>query len=85
MAGVVYALCALTALGCAVMLLLGYRKTGNRLLLWSGLCFSCLTVNNVLVFVDLLVVPDIDLYTWRNGTGLLGMALLLFGLIWEVD
>lgn len=85
MASLVYILCALTACGCAVLLLQSHAKTGNRLLLWSGLCFVGLTINNVLVFLDLVVVHDIDLHFWRNLSGLIGMSLLIFGLIWEGD
>lgn len=85
MAGIVYILCALTALGCAALLLQSHARTGNRLLLWSGLCFVGLTLNNVLVFLDMLVIHDLDLYFWRNLAALIGMSLLIFGLIWEGD
>jgi hypothetical protein len=81
MAGLVYILCALTAASCAVLLLRAYRANGARLLLWGGICFLCLTVNNVLVFVDLLLVPGVDLFTWRNVAALAGMAVLVWGLI----
>jgi hypothetical protein len=83
MAGIVYVLCALTAASCAVLLLRGYRASGARLLLWGGLCFLCLTVNNVIVFLDLMVVPSVDLFIWRNAAALLGMALLVWGLIMD--
>ncbi len=83
MATLVYALCALATLGCAALLLRGYRRSGSGLLLWSGLCFLCLTLNNVLVAVDLLVFPEVDLYLVRNFTALAGVGLLLYGLIWE--
>jgi hypothetical protein len=81
---IVYLLCALTALACAGLLLRGYARSGARLLLWSGLCFVGLTLNNVLVFVDLVLVPSIDLFTWRNLAAVGGMAVLLYGLIWDV-
>jgi hypothetical protein len=83
LAGTVYAACALTALACALLLLRGYRTSGARLLLWGGLCFVALTLNNVLVFVDLMVVPDVSLFTWRNGAALAGMSVLVGGLIWD--
>jgi uncharacterized protein DUF5985 len=79
----VYILCALTSLACAVMLLRSYVKTRVRLLLWSGLCFIGLTANNVLLFVDLIVVPNVDLSLWRHCATLAGLALLLYGLIWD--
>jgi uncharacterized protein DUF5985 len=80
---IVYVLCALTSLGCAWLLLRSYRRTRTRLLLWAGLCFAGLTVNNVLLFVDLVVVPTVDLSLLRNGTALASLAVLVFGLSWE--
>jgi hypothetical protein len=80
----VYLLCATTALACAVLLLRGFRRTGARLLLWAGLCFVGLTVNNGLVFADLVLVPAIDLFTWRNMAALVAVATLLYGLVWDV-
>ena len=81
----VYFLCALTSLICAVMLLRGYRRSRVRLLLWSGLCFACFTVNNIILFVDVQVLPDRDLSVLRSLPSLLGISLLLYGLVWESD
>ncbi len=81
----VYSLCALTSLICAVMLLRGYRRSRARLLLWSGLCFACFALNNVILFIDLQVLPERDLSVLRSLPSLLGMALLLYGLVWESD
>ena len=83
MVTVVYALCAVTSSACALLLLRGFRSSGARLLLWSGLCFAGLAVNNVLLFVDMSVVPDVDLSLWRTVPALVGIALLLFGLVWD--
>ncbi|MGH8607512.1 MAG: DUF5985 family protein [Gammaproteobacteria bacterium] len=85
MAAVIYTLCALTALLCAVLLLRAYRRSRYPLLLWSGLCFMGLTGNNALVVIEKLVIPDADLSTWRLLIGLLAMLVLLYGLIWKVD
>lgn len=85
MAYVVYSLCALTAGACCWLLGSAYRRSGNHLLFWSALCFGGLTLNNILVLIDLQMVPDISLFTWRNATALASMALLLYGLIWERD
>ena len=80
----VYALCAGAAFLCAVLLLSAYRETGTRLLLWSTVCFACLTLNNALVMVDLVFLPTIDLFLVRTVAALAGVAALLFGLVWEI-
>ena len=83
-AGAVYVLGALIALSCGVLLLRGYRRGRQKLLLWSGLCFLGLTLSNFLIFVDLILLPpSIDLYPLRLATDCIAMALLLYGLIWE--
>ena len=81
MAEAVYLLCALTSLACAVLLLRGYRASRTPLLFWSCLCFVGLVVNNVLLFVDLVMVPDFDLRVLRASTALGSLALLLYGLV----
>jgi hypothetical protein len=83
MATLVYALCALTSLACAVLLLRGYRSSRARLLLWSGLCFAGLAANNVILLIDKRVVPTMDLSLWRSLPALAGVAILLYGLVWE--
>jgi hypothetical protein len=85
MAFTIYLLCTLTSLACAGLLLGSYRRTGHRLLFWSGLCFASMTVNNVLLMADKLVFADIDLLPWRLVTALLAVALLLYGLIYEKE
>jgi hypothetical protein len=79
----VYVLCALTSVLCAVLLIRSYRRTHVRLLLWSSLCFVGLGLNNILLCVDLLVVPSADLSLWRSGAALCGMTALLVGLVGE--
>ena len=83
MAEAVYLLCALTSAGCAVMLLRSYLRTRTRLLLWSSLCFIGLALNNVLLFIDRVIVPETDLSLPRNATALVALVLLVFGLIWD--
>ena len=85
MVGFIYSLCAMTALLCAVLLLKAYRRSGYRLLFWGGLCFVGLTLNNVLVIVDRIVVPYVDLSTWRLILALGALLVFLFGLIWDSD
>ena len=80
---VVYILCAATSGLCAVLLLRGYVKSRARLLFWSGLCFVGFALNNVLLIVDVHVVPAIDLSVWRTIPALIGISLLIYGLVWE--
>jgi hypothetical protein len=84
-AGIVYALCALTAIMCAVLLLQSYARTKYRLLLWSGLCFAGLTINNLLLVTDKLIFPYIDLSPWRSAVALAAMCILLYGLVWDSE
>ncbi|HEY6922127.1 MAG TPA: DUF5985 family protein [Steroidobacteraceae bacterium] len=84
MAELVYVLCAATSILCTVLLLRGYLASRTRLLFWASLCFAGLALNNILLFLDLSVLPDIDLFWWRTWAALLGMMVLLFGLIWEI-
>lgn len=83
MAKVIYALCTLTSLTCAWLLLRSFMYKRYRLLFWSGLCFVGLSVNNILVVLDKVVLPSVDLLTWRLVSGLVAVLLLLYGLIWE--
>jgi hypothetical protein len=81
--GVVFILCAATCLICAIMLFRGYARTGVRLLFWSGLCFAGLMIDNIMVYIDLVIVPDISLVMWRKVPGLVAICLLLYGLVWD--
>jgi Family of unknown function (DUF5985) len=80
-----YSLAILTSLGCTVLLIRGYRQRQYSLLLWSAVCFACLTANNVLLFVDLLVFPTVDLRLWRLVTSLAGVLCMLYAFIWESE
>jgi drug/metabolite transporter (DMT)-like permease len=83
-AEVVYLLCTATSLLCSILLFRAYRRTGTRLLMWSGICFACLCVNNVLLFLDIIVLgPRANLSVWRGIAALIGIALLCYGLIEE--
>ncbi|MGH8992611.1 MAG: DUF5985 family protein [Acidimicrobiia bacterium] len=85
MAEVVYLLCATTSVACAVLLLRGYARRGTRLLLWSGLCFVGLALNNIFLVIDLMAIPDTDYSTWRLVPAAAGILLLLYGLVWEAE
>jgi Family of unknown function (DUF5985) len=84
MAEAVYILCALTSALCAGLLARGWLATHVRLLLWSAVCFALLTLNNILLVVDLVFLPDTtDLSTLRSASGLAGLMILLYGLVYD--
>jgi hypothetical protein len=83
MASIVYALCAVTSALCAVLLLRTYLTSPARLLLWSSLSFIGLTVNNVLLVIDLVIIPTQDLALYRSVTAAAAVMTLLLGLIWD--
>jgi len=85
-AKVVYLLCALGSISCAILLIRGYLENRTKLLLWSCLCFAGLAVNNAFLFIDVVILPDMDLFGtfWRNLIGAASGAILLYGLIWEL-
>lgn len=78
-----YILCGLVSLLCAVLLLRAYFRGRHRLLLWSGICFAGLTIANGLVFVDLMILPETDLYPLRLVVTAASVVTLLLGLLWE--
>jgi len=78
-----YILTAVTTLVCSILLLRAYIRVRNRLLLWSGLCFVGLTIDNVLMLADVILFPAVDLYTYRLTSAAVSISLLLFGLVWE--
>jgi hypothetical protein len=85
-AAAIYSLCAAVALLCAALLLRAYRRNRYRLLLWSGLCFAGLTLNNALLIVDKIFLPvQVDLSALRLAVSLMAVLVLLYGLIWEAE
>ena len=82
----VFLLCLGTSAACAWLLFRQYARTRARLLLWSAICFLGLTVNNLLVVVDILVLSDaVSLLPLRHLSSLLAVGVLLYGFIWEAD
>jgi hypothetical protein len=75
----------IVAMLCAFLLLNAYFKVRNRLLLWSGLCFVGLAASNALLYLDLRVVPNTNLYTLRLSVAAFSLLLLVYGLIFESD
>ncbi|MGH7619301.1 MAG: DUF5985 family protein [Gemmatimonadaceae bacterium] len=85
MADAIFGLCALTSLTCATLLWRAYRRQRVRLLLWTALCFAGLFLNNIMLILDLRVLPQIDLAGWRVLPAIAGVGLLLYGLIWDSE
>jgi hypothetical protein len=86
LAAAVYILCTLTSAACAVMLFRGFLRSRARLLLWSGICFVGFAFNNLLLYVDRIVLPDeVDLSILRSSAALAGLLALLYGLISDAD
>jgi hypothetical protein len=79
---ITYLLCAVTAFACFALLWRGWLSNRAALLFWSALCFAGLTVSNVLLVVDKLVLPDADLSPLRLAVTLVALLLLIFGLVW---
>jgi hypothetical protein len=80
-----YSLAILTSLGCTVLLARGYLERRYSLLLWSAICFGFLTLNNVILFVDMLLVPEVDLRLWRLLSALAGVLSMLYAFLWESE
>ena len=78
-------LAVLTSLACMVLLFRGYSTSGLRLLLWSGLCFVFLSLNNVFLFIDLVTGPELDFRPYRISAALVGVLFLLYGFVWEAE
>ena len=82
---ILYILAILTSVACTGFLIREYLRTRFRLLLWSALCFVGLSLNNALLFVDMVIYQQADLRLLRVGTALIGMAFLLYAFIWEAE
>lgn len=84
-AAIVYLLCALTSIACMVLLGRAWRRTGARLLLWSAICFVGFAINNLLLFIDLVLLPGIDLSLPRALANFAGVTALATALVWESE
>lgn len=85
-AATVYLLCLLASAICAFLLVRSYVRQRTPLLLWSAACFVFLALNNLLVVVDLLILPTaVDLTPLRALASLIGVGALLYGFICEID
>ena len=82
---VVYVLCFLTSAACAWLLGRSYARGGQRLLLWSSVCFVFLALNNLVVVFDLVVWPEKDFRLERLVLAFAAVASLIWGFVWEVE
>lgn len=84
-ATLVYLGCAITSVACATLLIRGWRRTGASLLLWCSLGFTALALNNLLLFTDKVLLPDVDMTIYRALTGFAAVAILVVGLVWDAE
>lgn len=82
---ILYATAVLSSLACTILLFRAYARQHARLLMWSGICFAGLTINNVALFIDLVVFPDVNLRLVRLIPALIGLLFLLYGFIWDTE
>lgn len=79
----VYILCAATALACGTLLWRGFQRRHVRLLLWCALFFFAMSLENIILFIDLVLIPQTDFTLIRRSTALVGVLVLLYGLVWD--
>ena len=77
-ASTVYILCLLSSAACAWLLIRSYVRSRTLLLLWSAASFLLLALNNLLVVVDLLVTPSVDMTIARELSSLAAVLVLLW-------
>lgn len=83
MGHVVYLLCAITSFACAALLFRANHNRPSKLLFGSALCFIGLFLNNLLLVIDLVFLPDVSLAVLRGATAIVAVSLLIFALVWD--
>ena len=81
----VYILCLLTSSICAWLLGRSFARSGARLLMWSSACFVLLAASNLVLVVDLLVFPEVNLRIGRLLLSLAAVIVLIFGFVWDLE
>lgn len=81
----VFLLCFATSVVCLVLLIRAYLNSKSRLLFWAAACFVLLAINNGLMFLDMVIVPDDDLRLIRHLSALAAISTLLYGFIWDTE
>jgi len=82
---IVYLLSFVGSSLCAYLLVSAFLRSREKLLLWSAICFCLLALNNLLVFLDIIILPNLNLTFWRSLTSLAAVSVLLYGFIWEIE
>ncbi|MDE2183819.1 MAG: hypothetical protein KGJ78_12445 [Alphaproteobacteria bacterium] len=85
LATLIYLLCLLTSVVCAYLLIRSYGRYRTGILLWSAACFALLALNNLLMVIDIIVLPQVDLSLARTCCAVAAVGTLLYGFIWELD
>ena len=80
----VYLLCLATSAGCAALLIRAYLRSRSSLLFWTALGFVFLALNNLLVFADMVLFAEIDLWIYRQCAALIAIGVMLYGFIREI-
>jgi hypothetical protein len=80
---IIYLLCVATSLLCAYLLGRAYHRGGPKLLIWSALCFALLAVDSLILALDILLLPTLDLTMTRLAASLAAISVLLYGFVWE--
>ncbi|WP_380871763.1 hypothetical protein ACFB49_27170 [Sphingomonas sp. DBB INV C78] len=85
LSAIVYGLCLLGSGLCALLLWRAHAAQRSDLIFWSAICFSLLTLNHVVVIIDVLIGPAADLQLLRLALSLIAGGALIFGFIWKLD
>jgi hypothetical protein len=81
----VYLLCFLTSTLCSLLLVRQYAASPSPVLLWSAACFVLLALSNLVVVIDQIMLPEINLRIVRLVLTLLAVSVLLYGFIWNAE
>lgn len=79
----VYTLCLVTSCVCALLLIRRYFRARSRLLLSFALGFVGLSVNNLILVADLVLLPGVDLWALRQFSLAAAILIMLYGCLSE--
>ena len=83
---IVYLLCMVTSALCAWLLGRGYARSSARVLLWSSICFGFLALNNLVLVIDLVLLPElVSLALARHLLSIAAVGTLIFGFVWDLE